>query len=125
VLQTGRVVLSGTSSNRTNETVRKAYPGGLTPISRVPVVDDPDEPGFTEPPRSIVSGMDPRRLYAVIAVLLVVIVVLASGRGRRRRPSSRSVAPQRGGPTSTTSADASGRRADARRGGSYLDETGL
>jgi hypothetical protein len=40
-------------------------------------VDDPDEPGFTEPPHSIVSRTDPRRLYAVIAVLLVVIVVLA------------------------------------------------
>ncbi len=40
-------------------------------------MDDPDEPGFTEPPHSIVSGTDPRRLYAVIAVLLVVIVVLA------------------------------------------------
>jgi hypothetical protein len=40
-------------------------------------VDDPDEPGFTEPPRGIVSGTDPRGLYAIIAVLLVVIVVLA------------------------------------------------
>jgi hypothetical protein len=40
-------------------------------------VDEHEQPAFDETPRRIVSGTDPRRLYAVIAVLLGVIVVLA------------------------------------------------
>jgi hypothetical protein len=40
-------------------------------------VDEREQPAFDEAPRRIASGTDPRRLYAVIAVLLGVIVVLA------------------------------------------------
>ena len=40
-------------------------------------MEERQQESFDEPPHGVVSGTDPRRLYAVIAVLLAVIVVLA------------------------------------------------
>lgn len=40
-------------------------------------MEERQQESFDEPPHGVVSGADPRRLYAVIVVLLAVIVVLA------------------------------------------------
>ena len=40
-------------------------------------MEERQQESFDEPPQGVVSGTDPRRLYAVIVVLLAVIVVLA------------------------------------------------